>query len=142
MSVAYIQIKFKDNDNPKAFKVANLGTRLSYTERLLEQWKGRWSHAVLRLCGSNNIVHYYHPSTGKQRLTKQAYKAQLERYELYIIPTTKWKEQHGSHKGISRTIYSLESLEEYYSKDVLRIDIYQQGRLYGSYDGKQIRKRA
>lgn len=133
-SVAYLQVKFKNNSNPKGFKIKNFEKDLNRIENYLKGQKNRWSWALLREIGSNAIYHYYHPNTDIQRLDLEAYKEELTAYSLYIIPTSAYKLRTGISKGTSQRIYDLEQIHNYWNKDVLRIDIYVEGKKINSYE--------
>lgn len=131
---AYLQIRFKNNPNPKGFKTDNLGKGLTRLEQYLQTVQGKWDWALLRQANTGNIIYYYHPNTGTQRLDLDGYKEQLTCYSLYIIPTLAYKKQHDNVKGISKRVYSLENIEQYWNQHVLRIDIYQDGKLVNQYE--------
>lgn len=135
-SVAYLQIKFKNNSKPNGFKISDFGKDLKKIERYLASVEGKWSWAVLKQVKTGNIYHYYHPKTGLQRLDLKDYKKQLTSYSLYIIPTQQYKNRHGSQKGISKRVYDLNEVTKYWNKDVLRIDIYQEKKLINRYQGR------
>ena len=135
--VAYLQIKFSNNHNPKGFRIYNFKAGLKKIERYLKSVKGKWQWALLRQISTNNIFYYYHPKTGTERLDQKAYAKLLEYYSLYIIPTSRYKRQHGSLKGMTEKVRSLDEVGKFWNKDVLRIDIYQQGKLINRFmDGK------
>lgn len=134
-SVAYIQIKFKDNDNPKGFKVSDLDGAVKRMERYLSKVKGKWSWAVLRMKGTNEIVHYYHPSKETQRLTVQDYKEILleQRIGIYIIYNQAWRKRNKTQKGVSKYISNLDEVRSHYNHEVQRIDIYKDGKLINQF---------
>jgi hypothetical protein len=139
-SVAYLQVKFKDNDNQKGFKIKNFDKELNKVEQYLDGQKNRWSWAMLREVGSNAIYHYYHPNTGIDRLDLDTYKEQFTAYSLYIIPTSSYKRKTGITKGSSQRIYDLEQIDKYWTKDVLRIDVYVEGKKVNSYENGRLLK--
>lgn len=138
--VAYLQVKFKDNENPKAFHIYNFGLGLDKIENYLKTVRGKWDWALLRQAKTNNIFYYYHPNTGTKRLDQKAYKKQLEFFMLYIIPTSKYKNRHGSQKGISKRVQNLDEVPAYMNKDVLRINVYQRGELINCYERGKFQK--
>lgn len=133
-TVAYLQVKFKDNENPKAFKITNIQAALNRVEGLLPSWAGRWEWAVLRLYKSNIIYHYYHPNKGRRRLTKEQYYKELEVFSLYIVPTSAWKRKNNLNKGFSVTVKTLDEVPSHDNPDVLRILIYQKGEQINTYE--------
>ena len=139
-SVAYLQVKFKDNENPKGFKIKNFSKELNKVEQYLNGQKNTWSWAILREIGSNAIYHYYHPNTGIQRLDKDSYKEQFTAYSLYIIPTSSYKLKTGITKGKSQRIYDLDNIHQHWTKDVLRIDVYVDGKKINSYENGRLLK--
>ena len=139
-SVAYLQVKFKDNDNPKGFKIKDFKKELNKVEQYLNGQKNRWSWAILREIESNAIYHYYHPNTGIERLDLDTYKEQFTAYSLYIIPTSSYKRKTGIEKGSSQRIYDLEQIHQYWTKDVLRIDVYVEGKKIKSYENGRFLK--
>jgi len=139
-SVAYLQVKFKDNDNPKGFKIKDFKKELNKVEQYLNGQKNRWSWAILREIESKAIYHYYHPNTGIERLDLDTYKEQFTAYSLYIIPTSSYKRKTGVEKGSSQHIYDLEQIHQYWTKDVLRIDVYVEGKKIKSYENGRFLK--
>lgn len=136
-AVAFLQVKFKDNESLKAFKTNDLDRGLKSVERLLWVWEGKWEWAVLRMSLSKMIYHYYHPSTGKTRLNRDQFKEKTENntFSIYVIPTKEWKFRTKNDKGISyKGLKSLDEVKQYDNKDVLKILIYdKKGNLINEY---------
>lgn len=132
-AVAYLKITW-NNGEDNAFKISNFTNSLMNVERYLGSVEGKWKWACLKQVGTGNIYHYYHQKTGTKRLDLEGYKEQFEAYSLYIIYKLSYRKKTGSHKGRSKRIYDLSKISEYWTKDVLRIDVYQEGKLVNQYE--------
>lgn len=86
--------------------------------------------AVLYDNQSNQVQAYYHPKTQDQPLDKSSfYKAlQKPKIKLYIIYTPAYKLKTGRTKGLSMPIESLEEVPQYWTPEVAKIMIYQDGK--------------
>lgn len=127
-----------NSDNMFPMKVFNLKTCISRIERYLDTKEGLWKYCLLKCESTGTILSYYHPSNGSNALDQETYKKlnQKNSYSLYIIPTAAQKRKTGSQKGITKRVYHLDEVEQYYTKDVSRIDIYQKGKKINSFNGK------
>ena len=137
--LGYVHILFKDRTNYQTMKFEN-EKQLKSIEKYLTKHRHSWKWATLREIGSNTILAYYHPKTGVERLNLKSYKAQFTAYSLYIIPTSSYKRRTGIEKGISQRIYDLEQIHQYWTKDVLRIDVYVEGKKINSYENGRFLK--
>ncbi|WMX17101.1 hypothetical protein [Aureispira sp. CCB-E] len=131
--IAYVHIRWKNQTNNKAMKIEN-EKQLKSVEKYLVKYRHSWKWASLKTLHTNKVIHYYHPKTGVERLDLKTYKAQFTAYSLYIIPTSSYKRKTGIEKGISQRIYDLEQIHQYWTKDVLRIDVYLEGKKINSYE--------
>jgi len=113
---------------------------LKSVEKYLMKHIRAWSYAALKQIDTNAVIHYYHPNTGVDHLNKEIYKEQFTAYSLYIIPTSSYKRKTGLTKGKSQRIYDLESIHKYWTKDVLRIDVYVEGKKINSYENGRFLK--
>lgn len=139
-SVAYLKVKWKDNPEPKAFKMSDLQKSLVRVEReILTKNNNRWSWAIL-YTRNNEIIHYYHPTSGTAAISKDEYSNKLKKSRTlsgYIIYNTAWRRKNPNKKS-ARTVRLNDPKEvtEFFNEDVLRIDIYQDGKKIDSYYGK------
>ena len=91
--VAYVHVKFKNNPNYKAMKIENEKDLKSVEKYLLKNVRA-WKWASLKDISTKSVYHYYHPNTGVQRLSLEAYKEQFTAYSLSVsythltLPTT------------------------------------------------------
>jgi ABC-type bacteriocin/lantibiotic exporter with double-glycine peptidase domain len=113
---------------------------LKSVEKYLLKHVRAWKWASLKDISTKGVYHYYHPNTGIQRLSLEAYKEQFTAYSLYIIPTSSYKRKTGTTKGKSQRIYDLEQIDQYWTKDVLRIDVYVEGKKINSYENGRFLK--
>jgi hypothetical protein len=135
--VAFVHVKFKNNPNYKAMKIENEKDLKSVEKYLLNNVRA-WKWASLKDISTKGVYHYYHPNTGVQRLSLEAYKEQFTAYSLYIIHTSSYKRRTGKMKGDSQRIYDLDQIHQYWNKDVLRIDIYVEGKKINSYENGRL----
>lgn len=133
-AVAYLKITW-NNGNSNAFKISNFTNSLMNVERYLRSVEGKWKWASLKEIGTGTIYHYYHKKTGSKRLDIREYRKQFDAYSLYIIHTPSYRKRTGTQKGTSKRIYNLEEIHNYWNyRDVLRIDVYQEGKLINRYE--------
>jgi hypothetical protein len=137
--VAFVHINFKDNPNYKSMKIEN-EKDLKSVEKYLLKHRQAWKWASLKDIHTKAVYHYYHPDTGVDRLDLKTYKEQFTAYSLYIIPTSSYKRKTGITKGSSQRIYDLEQIDKYWTKDVLRIDVYVEGKKVNSYENGRFLK--
>lgn len=143
--VAFLQVKFKNRQDLKAFYINDLNESLRRIEiNILFKNEGKWDWAVIRMSLSKQIYHYYHPSSGKVRLTRDQYirKIQKDTFDIYVIPTKEWKHRTGNQKGISyKGLKDLEEVKQYFNKDVLKILVYNKdGKVINEFDGHKFLK--
>lgn len=137
--IAKFLVCWNDNpDNMFPMKVFSLKKCIPRIERYLDSKKGLWKYCLLKDESTGTILSYYHPSNGSKALDQETYKKlnQKNSYSLYIIPTAAYKRRTGSQKGITKRVYHLDDVEQYYNKDVSKIDIYQKGKKINSFNGK------
>jgi ABC-type bacteriocin/lantibiotic exporter with double-glycine peptidase domain len=137
--IAYVHINFKDNANYKSMKIENEKDLKSVEKYLLKHLRA-WKWASLKDINTKAVYHYYHPTTGVERLNLETYKEQFTAYSLYIIPTSSYKRKMGIIKGKSQRIYDLDQIHQYWNKDVLRIDVYVEGKKINSYENGRFLK--
>lgn len=137
--IAYVHVNFKNNSNYKSMKIENEKDLKSVEKYLLKHVRA-WKWASLKDLSTKAVYHYYHPNTGIQRLDLATYKEQFTAYSLYIIPTSSYKRKTGITKGKSQRIYDLEQIHQYWNKDVLRIDVYVEGKKINSYENGRFLK--
>lgn len=138
--VAYVHIKFKNRDNwqPMYIHESTEEKELKSIEKYLMKHQNAWKYAALKEFGTNAVIHYYHPNTGVEHLNLESYKEQFTDYSLYIIYTSSYKRKTGKTKGDSQRIYDLDQIHKYWNKDVLRIDIYVEGKKINSYENGRL----
>jgi ABC-type bacteriocin/lantibiotic exporter with double-glycine peptidase domain len=137
--IGYVHILFKNRTNYQPMKYEN-EKQLKSIEKYLMKHIHSWKWATLREIGTNAILAYYHPSTGVEHLDLETYKKQFTAYSLYIIPTSAYKRKTGIMKGKSQRIYDLDQIHQYWTKDVLRIDVYVEGKQINSYENGRFLK--
>jgi ABC-type bacteriocin/lantibiotic exporter with double-glycine peptidase domain len=137
--IAFVHINFKDNPNYKSMKIEN-EKDLKSVEKYLLKHRQAWKWASLKDISTKAVYHYYHPDTGVDRLDLETYKKQFTAYSLYIIPTSSYKRKTGITKGSSQRIYDLDLIHQYWTKDVLRIDVYVEGKKVNSYENGRFLK--
>jgi ABC-type bacteriocin/lantibiotic exporter with double-glycine peptidase domain len=141
--VAFVHINFKDNPNYKSMKIEN-ERDLKSVEKYLLKHRQAWKWTSLKDIHTKAVYHYYHPDTGVDRLDLETYKKQFTAYSLSLIPTSSYKRKTGVTKGVtkgsSQQIYDLEQIHQYWTKDVLRIDVYVEGKKVKSYENGRFLK--
>lgn len=125
-----LKIKFQDKIQAKPFKGGHNHT--PKFERLLKKTQGQWTWATIYASGKNaEILHYYHFSKGLERLNLNQYKEALkgEKVNLYIIFNKEGKQQRGTEKGQTILNSTLEQMDNFINKNVLKIQAYKNNLL-------------
>lgn len=142
--IAKFLVKFNNNpDNMFPMKVFNLKKCVPRIERWLKGTGDTWKYALLK-DNEGMILSYYHPSNGTNPIDQETYTKlfKKESFSLYIIPSRSYKRKYDNPKPKSIRVGSLDDVAALYNKDdVLRIDIYQKGKLINSFNGEFKKKR-
>jgi hypothetical protein len=141
--IAKFLVKFNNNPNMFTMKVFNLNKCVPRIERWLKGTGDTWKYALLK-DQAGMILSYYHPSNGTNAIDKETYTKlfKKESFTLYIIPSKAYKRANDNPKPVSKRVYSLDDVSAFYKKeDVLRIDVYQKGKVINSFNGQFKKKR-
>lgn len=132
-------VKYKNNNNTNPFK--NRGdqeARLKKFEQMLDKNVGLWEYALFYRNGQ--LLHYYHPATGTERLSKQQYLEQLHKsnVNLYIVFKISYRLATGSDQGKTIPNSSIDQMPHYYNKNVLKIIAYQNNKPIATYQAGKL----
>jgi hypothetical protein len=109
-----------------------------FENKILKPAAGKWEFAFVR---SNDgtifpILHYYHPKSGISRLDKAEYLraigAQLNFYNLYLVPGTAMRER-GETKGLNVGFATKDEVEAWWDNGLQKIQLYQGKKLCWEY---------
>lgn len=133
-----LKIKYDNAEGEASLRgSATLWGSIRNFEKNLRKNQGTWEYAVFYHNGKKE--HYYHHSTGIERLNVKEYNQQLNktRINIYIVPTQEYKDRTGQQRF--KPVYGakIEDMPNYYNDDVLKVIAYLNNKPIRTYqDGK------
>jgi len=116
---------------------------IRFEQKILTAYNGKWEFAFVRENGTFLLEHYYHPSTGTQRLSKSEYIKALglnnNLFNLYLVPGPKMRAR-GEHQGENVGLASKEEVHNFWHSELSKINLYKGKELIMEYNNGRFKK--